>query len=158
MPSSSFPEHAMQWSPELSIGSAPLDAAHRRCITALAQLGTAPDHQYQLRLRALCDTLQAGFDEEEQMMANIGFPERATHCAQHSRVLSALQEVASLAGARDWSGARALVALLPHWFVFHWVRMDTTLVMAAASVAAGRPLAPPPQRPLHTGLDGRAAC
>jgi hemerythrin len=158
MPSPRLPEHAMQWSPALSIGSAPFDAAHRRCINALAQLETAPDHQYLGQLRTLCATLRAGFDEEEAMMENMEFPERTTHCAQHRRVLNALHEVASLAAQRDFTGARALVALLPHWFLFHWVRMDMTLVMAAESVAAGRPLAPPSQRPVRAGLDGRDAC
>ena len=43
------------------------------------------------------------------------------------------------------ASARELVALLPHWFVFHWVHMDTTLVVAVDFAAGKHPAAPSPQ-------------
>lgn len=147
----------MEWSSSLASGSISFDLARRRCLAAQARLETAPDHQYLVQLRALLVTLQTGFDEEQTMMESMGFPELTAHCAQHQRVLTALQEVASLAARCDFFAARALIALLPHWFLFHWVSMDTTLVMAAESVAAGRPLAPPTPWPRGDSLPGRAA-
>lgn len=137
----------MQWSSSLSICSATFDRAHRRCMAAQAQLETATDRQYQLHLRALIDTLQAAFAEEEHLMESIGFPELIAHRTQHKRVLKALQDVESHAARSNFAAARELVALLPHWFLFHWVHMDTTLVVAADFVAAGKHPAAPPHQP-----------
>lgn len=131
----------MQWSSSLSIGNASFDLAHRRCITALASLETATDGQYRGQLRNLDATLRAAFGDEEELMENMGFPELIAHRSQHQRILNALQEAESHTGPGNLSAARELVALLPHWFLFHWVQMDATLAVAAdlAAIApAGR--------------------
>lgn len=137
----------MQWSSSLSIGSATFDRAHRRCMAALAMLESATDRQYHLHLQALIDTLHAAFAEEEHLMENIGFPELIAHRTQHRRVLKALQDVESHTARSNFSAARELVALLPHWFLFHWVHMDTTLVVAADFAAAGKYPAAAPHQP-----------
>lgn len=137
----------MQWSSSLSSGSAAFDLARRRCIAALARLEAATDRQYHAHLLALTGTLRAAFDEEEHLMENMGFPELVAHRAQHKRVLGALQDVESHTVRSNFSAARELAALLPHWFLFHWVHMDTTLIVAADMAATGTPPRPaPPQR------------
>lgn len=122
----------MEWSSSLTSGSVPFDLARRRCLAAQARLEGAPAHQFQAHLVALIDTLSTAFGEEERVMENMGFPELIAHRAQHQRVLVALQSAASHAARGNVGGARTLAALLPHWFVFHWVHMDTTLVVAAS--------------------------
>jgi hemerythrin len=143
MPSPGRTEQAVQWSSSLSIGNATFDLAHRRCITALGRLETAPDRQYHCHLQALGDTLRVAFDDEERLMENMGFPELLAHRTQHKRVLAALREVESHTICSNFSAARELVALLPHWFLFHWVHMDTTLVVAADLAASAQGPAPP---------------
>lgn len=135
----------MQWSSSLSSGSATFDLAHRRCVAALARLETATDRHYHAHLLALTATLRAAFSEEEHLMENMGFPELLAHRTQHKRVLSALQDVESHTVRGNLYAARELVALLPHWFLFHWVHMDTTLVVAADMAATGTRPAPPHQ-------------
>lgn len=126
----------MQWSSSLSCGNIPFERARHRCITALARRETAPYDQYHGNFQVLIDTLRAGFAEEERLMENIGFPELVAHRKQHQRVVSALREVASRARRGDFPAASELVALLPNWFLFHWVHMDTTVVVAVGFAAA----------------------
>ncbi len=127
----------MEWSSSRFSGSAPFDLARGRCLAAQARLAQAPERQFQPYLPALTDILNAAFGEIERMMENMGFPELMVHRAQHQRVLGALQGAETHAAHGRACGARALVALLPHWFVFYWVRMGTTLVAATRLAASG---------------------
>lgn len=137
----------MEWSSSLSSGNVAFDLARRHCLAALARLEQAPVNQFQPHLRALIDTLSAAFGEEERVMENMGFPELMAHRAQHQRVLVALQGAASQAAHGNVCAARAVVALLPHWFVFHWAHMDTTLIVTASFAASGTPAPSAARRP-----------
>ncbi|MDQ1812332.1 hypothetical protein RBA41_03355 [Massilia sp. CCM 9210] len=70
--------------------------------------------------------------------------------------MTALQEVESHTVRSNFSAARELVALLPHWFLFHWVHMDTTLVVAADLAASATAPAPPSHQPAQGALPARA--
>lgn len=123
----------MHWSANLSSGSAVIDHAHRRCIAALEQLEAAPHHQYLPQMHGLIETFHRCFNEEEQLMEAIGFPELDQHRLQHGRLMSALHEAASKANSDHCASARDLVRLLPQWLLFHWVHMDTTLAVTTTS-------------------------
>ena len=67
-------------------------------------------------------------------MEEIDFPGIQNHCEQHAKVLNALHRVVREASQGNCMAARKMIRLIPQWFLFHLLTMDTALAVAIDSV------------------------
>jgi len=126
---------AVKWSPEMSVGVAAMDDAHRALLEELSRLGAAPDDQFATGFLALIAAVERDFRNEEELMEQIDFPALRCHREQHARALSGLHHVAPSVMRGDLAAGREAAKLLPQWFLVHLSTMDVAL--AAALDAAG---------------------
>lgn len=124
-----------EWSPQMSLGIAEMDDAHRVLVRELTLLLQAPDHEFSTRLQRLIGLLEADFREEEKLMEEIGYADASLHRQHHAQLLSTLHHLVPRALAGDHALPRGIVHALPQWFLGHLVRMDTSLVNALAAHA-----------------------
>ncbi len=134
-------EAALDWSPQMALGVAEIDAAHRAFILQLAQVHSAPDAAFENALYALITAMETDFREEEALMEAIDFPGLRSHREQHARVLSALHHVVPQVMQGDHAQARKAVELIAPWFMLHLTTMDATLAVALelAAIPAAAP-------------------
>jgi acetoacetyl-CoA reductase len=123
-------DSALDWSPQMALGVAEIDASHRALIAQLAQARSAPDAAFENALQALIVALESDFREEETLMEAIDFPGIRLHREQHARVLAALHQVVPQVMQGDHAQARKAVELIPSWFMLHLTTMDATLAVA----------------------------
>jgi hemerythrin len=137
---------AFEWSPDLEIGIAGIDAQHRELFACMNTLvgtlhrgsreGVAP------ALEFLASYVSRHFVAEEHAMQALGYPVLAAHRQEH-RAFEA--ELAARKAAYDAKGAMPSVALdlviwLGDWLLQHVRRTDRELgAWAAAGVAGGAP-------------------
>ncbi len=115
---------ALEWSPSLALGHADVDKSHQAILAALAKLQHGSACAFHDNLGELMFAMRAGFDEEEQLMRTIAFPELEPHRRQHQRILSMLTHIAMAQDSADLEASRAIIDLLPRWFLFHLSSMD----------------------------------
>ncbi|MDR3483236.1 MAG: hemerythrin domain-containing protein [Burkholderiaceae bacterium] len=120
----------LEWSPQMLLGIASMDAEHHAFVDQIAQLAELPDEAFGPALYALIKTMERDFHGEETVMEEIGFPALLSHREQHARVLSALHHVVPGVMRGDFAAARKAIELLPQWFLFHLSTMDTALAAA----------------------------
>ncbi len=129
----------LRWTPAMRLGIDSMDQAHQRLLLALARLESGPDSALPLGLATLIASMEHNFRAEEQLMAAIDYPELARHRLQHRTIIEALRQAAPAAQDRDMAAsptaaptaAREIIALMPHWFLFHLTNMDMALSVAA---------------------------
>lgn len=120
----------LEWSPQMSLGIASIDAEHHAFVDQIAQLTELSDDDFGPALFALISTMEKDFHGEETIMEEIGFPALQSHREQHARVLSALHHVVPGVMQGDCAAARKAIELLPQWFLFHLSTMDTAMAVA----------------------------
>lgn len=80
----------LQWSPELDLGVAAMDADHRRLVSMVGQLSerasTASMGEIAERLADFSLEALRHFDREEALMRETGYPEMAAHIHEHRRL------------------------------------------------------------------------
>ncbi|HEU4375257.1 MAG TPA: hemerythrin family protein [Telluria sp.] len=136
----------MEWLPQMTVGNAAIDAAHKALFDEMQSLLGAVDVDLDAGFLRLSDRLECDFREEETLMESFDFPGIRNHRADHARVLSALHHVAP----GDVDAAREVLQLMVQWFPLHVAAMDAELAAAlrrragaagapAQSMAAARP-------------------
>lgn len=87
-----------EWSKEYSVEIKELDAHHQRLFDILNEVftlmseGGASDRQILRVLEELLDYTHYHFDEEEKIMAKMGYPELSTHRMHHQQFIQKIKE------------------------------------------------------------------
>lgn len=118
------------WSPQMSLGIPAVDAAHKNFVDELARLTEATDSEFGTSFNALITHMEGDFREEEAVMEEIDFASIQSHREQHARVLGALHHVVPDVLSGQFTAARRVLELIPHWFMFHLLTADAALVAA----------------------------
>lgn len=116
----------MKWLPEMTIGNAVIDAAHKALFDQMQLLLRGSDGELEAGLLPLSDRLERDFREEETLMEALDFPGIRNHRAEHARVLSALHHLEP----GDAGAAREVLELMAQWFPMHVATMDVELAAA----------------------------
>lgn len=116
----------MEWLPEMTVGNAAVDAAHKALFAQMQFLLGAQDADIAIVFPTLADRLERDFREEETLMEGIEFPGLRPHREEHARVLSALHH----ADTGEAAAAREVLQLMVEWFPLHVMTMDAALVAA----------------------------
>ena len=88
---------ALQWTSALSVGVPDLDAQHQELFRRIDRLLDAMLHNDRSEAGQLLDFLRAyvvdHFAAEERLMAEVGYPDAASHIGEHRRFAATLREV-----------------------------------------------------------------
>ena len=114
----------LNWSDDLNLGVAAMDAVHQEFVALLAEVEDAADAQLLPLWRRLVEHTQSHFGAEDRYMAATDF--FATHChtTHHEMVLRVMRD-----GLEKGNPAqlRQLAHELAAWFTHHADTMDTAL-------------------------------
>ncbi|MFZ2854036.1 MAG: bacteriohemerythrin [Rhodocyclaceae bacterium] len=119
----------IEWDEQLSVGFTQMDDDHRQLIAIINRLSTAGALDNRQVIEFTLDDLvrytRIHFEEEEQLMQELGYPDRARHKAVHDRLRSKLENIRweYFQGLRQ-SIQRDLLAFLSTWLSNHIVKED----------------------------------
>lgn len=127
----------LKWTDDLSVGNPLIDEDHRHLFNLLERLhqdmsSGQINQETQSIIDALRDYTESHFSREEEFMRKIGYPQYATHKAEHDRFVS---EVCALQ-SRVARGARTAQLDIDQ-FLAKWLR-EHVLVRDMALAAAIR--------------------
>jgi hemerythrin-like metal-binding protein len=93
----------LEWTDELSVGIAEIDAEHQRFILLVNQLneaivGRETTTEIKARLQAVIDDAESHFAHEEVLFMQWGYPEAGEHATRHQQVLKALSGIMANVG------------------------------------------------------------
>jgi hemerythrin-like metal-binding protein len=133
----------LDWSPELELGLAPMDATHREFVALLNTLNDGSDADLARLLEEFIAHTVVHFEQENDWMQRSGFPPVGCHMGEHERVLDLMRQVLAMVKAGQPAAGRILIAELPAWFANHAATMDNALAwfitQTGFDVNAGRP-------------------
>jgi hemerythrin len=113
----------LEWTPELSVGRADLDAQHveifRRGARLITALRAGDRGEVGPTIAYLSAYASTHFAEEEKLMREAAYPGLADHARQHSGFVA---ELGRLAAGFDRKGATALLAMEIHNWLAGWLR------------------------------------
>ena len=115
------------WSDEHLLGYGPMDDTHREFVDVLQALLASGDEEVLERLEAFERHAVEHFREEDQWMAETGFPPRDCHVDEHAAVLSSVRQVLEVVRQGDVAEGRRLAAALADWFPGHAFHLDSAL-------------------------------
>lgn len=115
----------MEWTEELQLGLAPMDAVHQEFIELYNELAAADESGFIDAMDRFIEHTEAHFAMENGWMAATNFP--GCHKAEHDRVLLVMHDIRNRAAAGDRTLGRRLVEELPAWFENHATGMDAAL-------------------------------
>jgi hemerythrin len=139
----------IEWSADLAVGHAGIDAQHQELFRRIASLSDALDAGDRSEIGPLFDFLRGyvvdHFAAEEQAMREIGFPGYTVHRGVHVRFVREYQELRAL---YETAGPTSAVALrtrtwLVDWLVEHITYADRAFARHLAFVTAPRPTPAP---------------
>lgn len=107
-----------------ALGIPEMDRAHKELLDDLIRLGELPDHDFISDYPAMVARVEKDFFEEERAMEDIEFDGLRSHRAQHADVLETLHRAAAGVAGGDPTLGRAVVRLLPEWFILHILTLD----------------------------------
>jgi hemerythrin-like metal-binding protein len=117
----------VQWSPELTLDHAEMDAVHEEFVALLAQAAKAADDELAGRWASVMRHTEAHFAAEEAWMQASNFEACGCHSNEHQTILAVMRE----GGKRGLSGhpglLRQLARELGVWFAGHAQGMDAAL-------------------------------
>ncbi|MBL8437774.1 MAG: bacteriohemerythrin [Zoogloeaceae bacterium] len=122
----------LEWSDELVLGLAPMDATHEEFVSSYQALAGASPEDFLARMDDFVAHCDAHFDQENRWMEAVSFP--GCHRAEHDRVLEVLRDVRRHVAGGDAFLGRRLVEELPAWFENHANGMDAALVFHLDSI------------------------
>jgi hemerythrin len=119
----------VEWKPELSVGVLRFDDEHRHLISLLNQLRTAlAKGREKLVLGAILKELvwytRIHFRAEEQHMKDYGYPDLATHTAEHERFTTQVAQYAEQFHGGQVEFASEVVGALEYWLLRHIQQSD----------------------------------
>jgi hemerythrin-like metal-binding protein len=113
-----------EWTPDLTLNHEMLDGQHAdifRCLANLADVLAGPPEAIDRCLAELSDSLVTHLAAEEQLMAEVMYPERARHKSAHELFMAdflqmreSLREEGVTPAVDDWVRRR-----IPEWLRFH---------------------------------------
>jgi hemerythrin len=125
----------VQWSDVHKIGHEKIDSQHRKLVGLVAELqhaiGTENESETASNtLKALVDYTQYHFQDEEALMASIGFSELERHKYQHRQLLEQVVEILTELRCGKPLEAEKLVDFLMDWLTDHILSEDTKIGVA----------------------------
>ncbi|MCB1889442.1 MAG: hemerythrin family protein [Rhodocyclaceae bacterium] len=127
----------LEWSPELELGLGGIDDQHRQLVELTNALRMCIGREELGRiLDALAHHTETHFREEEQLMADSGFPGLAAHQANHRAFSRRVSDARRRHGAGEWVDISSM-RLIQSWLVEHLERADREF--GAFLVAETRP-------------------
>jgi hemerythrin-like metal-binding protein len=113
-----------EWTPDLTLNHEMLDTQHAeifRCLATLADALAGPPDVLDKALSELSDALVTHLAAEEQLMAEVLYPERARHKSAHELFMAdflhmreTLRDEGTTPAIDDWVRRR-----IPEWLRFH---------------------------------------
>jgi hemerythrin-like metal-binding protein len=140
----------VQWSEKYELGVEQMDATHREFIEMLNTVFDAPDERVLAELDRFIEHTVAHFEQENQWMAETGFPPAHCHTAEHENVLNVMREVRGMVDKGQAEIGRVLAREMAPWFDIHAASMDAAL----AAWMSGKSFSPEVQ----SLCGGGAAC
>ena len=120
----------IDWSPDFSVNHDDLDNEHREFIDAVNRLRTGLfEHRPKESIHDLFEFLtlyaRKHFEDEENLMQEIGYPGYEQHKAAHEELLKAIEaHELHFREGRSRESAELLTFLLKSWLVDHILGMD----------------------------------
>ena len=118
-----------EWRDDYSVKVPPIDSQHRRLVDMLNELhqgmtsGTGNEHLARL-LDGLVEYTANHFAYEEKLMAELGFPEAASHTAEHQKLVNDVLEFKRKFAAKEASINMQLMKFLKDWLIKHILGSD----------------------------------
>lgn len=122
--------NVIDWTPDLELDEAAMDATHREFVDLLNAVGAAADGELPGRLDAFLAHTEAHFGDENRRMGEILFPPAHCHRNEHENVLLIIRDVRGRVVAGDVDIGRVLATALGEWFRQHAATMDAVLAWA----------------------------
>jgi hemerythrin-like metal-binding protein len=144
------PVPTVQWSEKYELGVEQMDATHREFIEMLNAVFDAPDERVLAELDRFIEHTEAHFEQENQWMAETGFPPAHCHTTEHENVLNVMREVRGMVEKGQAEIGRVLAREMAPWFDIHAASMDAAL----AAWMSGKSFSPEVQ----SLCGGGAAC
>lgn len=120
-------EAPLPWTDALLLGHAAMDRTHREFVEVVGAMQACPDAELADRLRDFIAHARSHFGEEDQAMAETGFPAAECHADEHAAVLRSAHDVLDLVVAGDVAIGREFGAELVRWFPPHVSQLDSAL-------------------------------
>ena len=118
----------LRWSDRFLLGHPAMDHTHAEFVACLQVLQQADDADLGEALQAMASHLTSHFLQEEQWMADSGFPAAQCHADEHTAVLASVREVQQLLAAYGRPAVvRQLIHALANWFPAHADHLDAAL-------------------------------
>jgi hemerythrin len=117
----------LEWTEELNLGVARMDATHREFVDQLNALAEAADGDLLAGLDAFIAHTVDHFAQEERWMQSTSFPPLHCHAEEHAGVLGIMREVRGYVSSGRTDLGRVLVRELAPWFTNHAATMDGML-------------------------------
>ncbi|MBX5466914.1 MAG: bacteriohemerythrin [Firmicutes bacterium] len=128
------PSHAaaLVWDPAYATGIAAMDGQHQTIIDLINRAARARPEEVEAVVAELAEYTATHFGAEEQVMADLGFPDLAQHRAAHGRLLDWVHRAKTEGVSRE-----DLLTELATWLVRHILAQDKQYGQWAAR--AGKP-------------------
>lgn len=120
-------QSSVQWSEDLALGVAEMDATHQEFVLLLEQAAQADDASLPGAWNQVVQHTQEHFGLEDQWMKDSGFSSCECHSGEHSAILAVMQEGGRRGAAGNTGLLRQLARELGVWFAGHAQGMDTAL-------------------------------
>lgn len=104
------------------LNHAEMDRQHRQLLASIEQAVANPDGSQ--GVRSLFEALVSHFRWEEELMAEVGYPDRLRHLADHQRELWALAESSKLQGEGAFQRQREVLRSCERWTLRHVESLD----------------------------------
>jgi len=150
----------LNWSDELNLGVAAMDAVHQEFVTLLAEVEDAADAQLVPLWRRVVEHTQSHFAAEDRYMAATRFFATHCHATHHEMVLRVLRDGLEKGECGDLAPIRQITRELAAWFAHHAETMDTALAGHLVQVGfdpASGAIARPDLLPAAPALNGCGA-
>lgn len=119
----------LEWSDQLAIGEATMDATHREFVERLNAVGAASGDALLAAFDDFIAHTEEHFAQEERWMREIAFPPAGCHQGEHANVLEVVREVRRRVADGQTPLAATLAEAMAEWFTQHAGSMDTVLAL-----------------------------
>ncbi len=128
----------IQWRSAFSVGVPELDEQHKKLVALIAEVQrilSDPSRKSQLGvvLKELVEYTKLHFRTEEQLMAEMDFPDRAEHCRLHREMTKQIVEILLELKAGKELDPLKLFEFLRRWLVEHILHEDLKIGKAYAA-------------------------
>jgi hemerythrin len=128
----------IEWTDDLALGEARMDATHREFVECLNALGAASDAEFIPMLDRFIAHSDEHFADENARMAATAFPPAHCHSGEHQNVLQLCRDVRQMVLDGKLEVGRVLARELAPWFRQHAQSMDAMLAYWLNLDEAGR--------------------